>query len=48
MSTARHSFRHQGQTVYEWDQTLRCVGYMVYSDSGVAADMTMKSLSTIV
>lgn len=48
MSTTRHSFRHQGQTVYEWDQTLRCVTYMVFLDSSVAADMTMESLWTIV
>lgn len=48
MSTTRHSYRHQGQTVYEWDQTLRYVTYIILLYSWVAANVCMGSLSTIV
>ena len=33
----RHAFTHQGQTVYEWDQTLSDINIYVELPSGVSA-----------
>eukprot|EP00889_Picochlorum_renovo_P001208 jgi/Picre1/28238/NNA_003644.t1 len=40
MSTTRHSFRHQGQTVYEWDQTLSDVNLYILTPPYLDKELT--------